>query len=539
MDQARQKTVTFNPHDPAWRGKLWVRLNTSGGTKIFIIWSRVWKVALAFAIIGWLGLAGAAWAFVKYKRGLTEASYFDIAFYPLRHRHYRETLSNHAYANAQKQLQAGNWAQAITSLRTAVGNNRANLSARRDLASIYRQIGRADAALTLLEEGLPYGKTDSDYLQTLLKLLEFEQRDERIWELCESLLPAEPDDNALHREIVPIQVKAGTRLGRYAEARALLINWNLVNNSAGQLMLVDIDVASGNLQTGIQRLERLLALQPNNEAAGIMLVRLYRADGRTDDARRIAVSRVLLRPESPGAHVDLITLYYQAGDQNAYRRERDEFLQRFKEDERALALLAASARQNNDPELTRLILEYAPVDEFGRKNPVLMLAHLQAQCSAGAYEQALQTAALLNDYPALGDPIQITVGAMRAWASFGLNQPTEGQAWLNQLLTQQGPAFTRNAALLAAQLEQLGLKAETRRIRQTLVQRNPGEVAFLSALVSADVEQQAWDEVRTNLPALLNLKPKPVELLARIWQVQDNLNLPPDLRQRLQIAAAQ
>jgi len=186
-----------------------------------------------------------------------------------------------------------------------------------------------------------------------------------------------------------------------------------------------------------------------------------------------------------------------------------------------------------------LILEQTPPDEAGRKSPVLMLAHLQTQCSAGDYEQALQTAALLNDYPALGDPIQVALEAMRAWASFGLNQSTEGQAWLNQLLTHQSPAFTPNAALLAAQLEQMGLKTEAHRLRQALVQHNPGEAAFLSALVNADLERQSWDEVRTNLPALLDLRPKPVELLARIWQVQDNLNLPPDLRQRLQIAAAQ
>lgn len=539
MERSRRKTVTFDPKDPSWRGKLWVRLNTTDGIKVFIIWSRVWKVAAVLALVGWLGLAGAAWAFVKYKRGITEASYFDIAFYPLRHRHYRETLSNHAYANAQKQLEAGAWPKAVSSLRTAVANNPANLPARRDLAGFYHNIGRADTAITLLEEGLPYGKNDADYLRVLLKLLEFERRDERILELSASLLPAEPDASALHREIVQVQIKAATRLNRYEEARALLTKWNLLRTPIGQLLLVEIDVASGHRAVGIQRLEQVLVAQPDNELANIMLVRLYREEGRNDEARRLAVRRVLLRPDSPGARVDLIALLHETGDQDAFRRERDEFLNQFATDERALLLLAATAGQINDPGLTQLILEKSPVDADGRKSARLVLAHLQNQCRAGDYQQALQTAVLLSDYPALNDSIQVALSTLRVWASFGLNQPTEGQTWLNQLLTQQSPAFTPNASLLATQLAQMGLRAETRRLRQALVERNPGEVAFLAALVSDDLEQQSWDAVRTNLPPLLNLNPTPVELLARIWQAQDNLNLPPDLRQRLQIAAAQ
>lgn len=539
VERSRRKTVTFDPKDPAWRGKLWVRLNTSDGIKVFILWSRVWKVAVVLAIVGWLGLAGAAWAFVKYKRGIKAASYLDIAFYPLRHRHYRETLSDHAYANAKKHLEAGAWPKAISSLRTAVANNPDNLAARRDLAAFYHQIGRPDTAINLLEEGLSHGKTDPEYLRTLLKLLEFERRHERIRELCESLLPADPDGSASSHEIVRAQIKAATRLGRYDEARTLLTKWNLAQTPTGQIMLAEVDLASGHRSTGIQRLEHLLAMQPSNELAGIMLVRLYREDGRIDEARRIAVSRVLLRPDSPGARVDLIALLHQAGDQAAFQRERDDFLAQFSADERALLLLAATAGQINEPELTQLILEHSPVDTDGRKSPRLMLAHLQNQCRSGDYEQALQTAAFLGDYPALGDSIQVALSAARAWASFGLNKPTEGQTWLNQFFTQQSSAFTPNAVLLATQLESMGLQAETRRLRQALVERNPGEVTFLATLVSDDLEQQSWDAVRTNLPTLLNLNPKPVELIARIWQAQDNLNLSPDLRRRLQIAAAQ
>ena len=121
---------------------------------------------------------------------------------------------------------------------------------------------------------MSHGKTDPEYLRTLLKLLEFERRHERIRELCESLLPADPDGSASSHEIVRAQIKAATRLGRYDEARTLLTKWNLVQTPNGQIMLAEVDLASGHRSTGIQRLEHLLAMQPGNELAGIMLVRL-------------------------------------------------------------------------------------------------------------------------------------------------------------------------------------------------------------------------------------------------------------------------
>ncbi|MCC6416418.1 MAG: tetratricopeptide repeat protein [Opitutaceae bacterium] len=536
MDSARIKPITFDPKDPAWRGKLWVRLSTTGGPKVFVIWSRVWKVALLLVLLGWLGLAGAAWGFVKYKRGITQASYLDIAFYPLRHRHYRATLSDHAYALAQKQLAAAKWSAGIANLRTAVANNPANLPARRDLASLYHQLGRMDTAISLLQEGFNQGKTDPEYLRLFFALLERDGRGTQAWELGQSLLPTAPDDDAFHRELATMLVAIGARLGHYEEARALLLKWKLDRAPIGQISLAEIEISTGQRAQGINRLEKLLAENPDYELAGLTLVQLYREDHRIDEARRLALRRVLLRPQSPGARVDFISLLHQTGDLAAYRRERDDFLAQFANDERALALLVATSSQINETMLPKLILGKSAVDADGRKSARLLLACMQAECRAGEYASALETGTALESHPALGVGL-VSLNAYRAWASFGLGRTTEGQTWLNQLLNQQGPAFTPNAALLAQQLANLKLKDETRRLRQALVERNPENITFLSTLVSDDLDQQRWDDVRAHLPTLLNLKPKPDELIVRLWQARDFLNLSPDLLQRLQNGA--
>lgn len=536
VDAKQKKAVTFDPKSPAWRGKLWVRLNTPDGIKLFILWPRVIKVACLMAVAGWLGLAGAAWAFVKYKRGITTASYLDIAFYPLRHRHYRATLSEHAYKMAQKQLEQGAWPQAVTSLRTALANNPANLPARRDLATTFHQIGRADMALTLLEAGLTDGKTDPEFLRLYFRLLVLDKRGAQAWTLGKSLLPAQPDASSLHRELGLMLVNLGIDLGHYTESQALLTQWKLDASAEGQHALARIENASGHRAEAIRRLELWLRLHPDDERTGLLLVQLYRAADRLDEARRLALNRVMRHPDSPGARVDLISLYHQSGEIGAYQRERDEFLQRFGHDERALLLLATTASQINDPSLARLILATAPVDADGRKNVRLLLSCMQAECSAGAFAAALELGQQLEGHPALDAGGQAGLYALRTWANYSLNQTTQAQTSLNQLFTLSGPAFTINASALAAKLSHLGLKTETRRLRQALVERNPGDASYLTALISDDLEQQSWDSIRSHLPALLNLDPKPIELLTRIWLARDLLNLPPDLLQRLQTA---
>ena len=52
----RRKTIAFDPKDPAWRNKLWVRLKTTEGAKLFIIWPRVRKLSAILLFISWHAL---------------------------------------------------------------------------------------------------------------------------------------------------------------------------------------------------------------------------------------------------------------------------------------------------------------------------------------------------------------------------------------------------------------------------------------------------------------------------------------------------
>lgn len=536
---SRKRSIAFNPRDRAWSGKLWVRLNTSDDPKIFFIWSRVGWAAAILIVAGWLGLAGAAWAFVKYQRGVSDADFIDLAFYPLRHEHYRATLGRHAYAQAQAALERGDAGQALMELRSALGKLPHHLEVRHDLAALYQQFGRPDAAIEVIETGLAQADDDLDYANFYLQLLEANQRDRAIATFGAETLPETPDGAPFHREVARQTARAMARLGEYQAARALIDHWDLHRTTPGQIDLAVMEIAEGKRLAAIDRLEQLLGAHPETEFAALLLVQAYRAEGRLDAARRIAIRRVLLKPDSPGARADLIGLLSETGEHAASARERDDYLERFQDDERALQLLLQTASQVKDPELARRTLAAAPTDPEGRQPPLLTLACMQAECEAGAYAAALQTGDRLQGHPNLSTGAQARLGMLRAWASFSLNRTTAAQTWLNQLFTFQGPAFEANAVLLAPNLAAMGLREETRRLRLALVERAPENAGYLIQLVTDDLEQQSWEHVRSRLPALLALETKPAALLRRLVLVEHYLNLSPDLIQRLRLAAGQ
>uniref|UniRef100_UPI004049A98A tetratricopeptide repeat protein n=1 Tax=Cephaloticoccus sp. TaxID=1985742 RepID=UPI004049A98A len=533
MPITRRKTIAFDPKDPAWRNKLWVRLKTTEGAKLFIIWPRVWKLSAILLFISWLSLAGAGWAFIKYKRGINEASFIDIAFLPFRYGHYRLTLSTHYQTLAQKQLEAGKWNEALVSLRLAVGNNAKNHEARRQLADIYRQLQRPDFALKLLKKGLERGADDIAYLRDLFRLLDTSNQQNQIISLGTRLLNTLPEDTPEHRETVLQMVQAQIRMKDPTAAKGLLEHWHLTDSIDGQLQMAEIEKLSGYPRLAILRLEGLMRNNPRNEMIGLRLVSLYTENGQLAEARQLAIQRTLRRPESPGALVDLINLYHASGDQAAYQETADKFVAKFSQDLRALMLLSTSAIRLKEPELARQVRDAASRDENGWAPVILQVNLMQAQCSAGDYAAALVSADIVDGYKSTSPMIQGITSALRVWASYALGKTNDGETWLNQLLTLTTPSLNQNGPMLAFQLDQLGRKPESRRVLLTLVERNPDSSAYLVALVKYDLELQSWDEVKKRLPDLLALDPTPVELLGTIWSLQDVLNLNPELRQRL------
>jgi thioredoxin-like negative regulator of GroEL len=438
MSDAKRQATAFNPKSTALRRKLWVRMETPGGPRIFFIWSRIFKLLAVLLVLGWLGSATALWAFVRYQRGVSTVSLVDIAFLPLRRAEYRATLGRHHFETAKQQLGQQRWGEAIFNLRAAVSRTPGNLEARRILASIYHQSRQPEPAMKLLEDGLVHARTDLPYLRETFGLLQQQRQPERILRQADRFLPAAPDREPHHLFIALQAAAALHALQRDEEALALIKRWTLERHAEGQNLIAAIAIASGRFQQAERIYRDQLQQNPQNEAAALHLTRLFIRQGRTEDARRAALLRSLAIPHSAGAGIDLISLTWQTGAKEQFQREAQAFLAQHKGDTRALQMLASLASDLAQPGLAATTL--ATAQAAGHAPAPFQFSLLLAQCNAGDFAAAVTTAEALPGNDELPPPV-----GRRPELSQGLGplrpQPADGG---------RGLAAARPAATAAA-----------------------------------------------------------------------------------------
>ena len=535
MNPIKKTTGEFNPRDKRFRRNLWIRLRSKEGSQIYIFWKRIFALLVVLVVASWLGLSGAAWTFVKYKRGVSEAAFTDIAFYPLRAQQYRETLSQHHLNTAKAQLESGAWSKAVFNLRLSIAKNKNQREARRILADIYNQIKRTDLSIQILERGMVEAKDDAEYLRRLLTFLRQEKENRRIIEIGTELLPSSPDKKPSNQETVYHVAQAHLNMDQGNRAKDIIAEWELNRTLRGQIFLTDVDQAQGYPRIAILKLEQLHK-KTKNDRIILKLISLYRKHDRLQDARRIALQRVFLSPNSAGARIDLIALLHETHDQETMEREFGTFLESFRKDQRALSLLTHTVISFPRSDLAIQIRETAPKDESGRPPALFQIAVMQAQCSLGEYKNALKTGKALNDYLKLSKVFLANINLMRAWANYGLDEPLKGDSWLKLSLSEDYASMISDTFLLVNRLRDLGQNEDMRRVLLKLVERSQGNPLPLMTLAQHDLEVSNWSGVLEYLPDLFTMDPEPTEILRTIsHELPEDRSLPTELRAKLDL----
>jgi tetratricopeptide (TPR) repeat protein len=513
MAEQKKDDVVFDPRAPQFRRKLWVHVQTTDGRRLIVFWSRVGALLAVLLLLTWLALGTAAWGFVRYQRGVAAVRWVDIAFYPLRKAAYRSTLGRHHLATGQVQLKEQRWNEAVLSLRAAVAYAPELTEARRILADFYVAVKQPQLALQYLESGLPFVRDDAAYLQRLVQLC-FEVREPaRVVRLAETWLPAQPDATPVHRQVALQAAEALRELRRWDECEAILKRWQIDQSADGQMILAERDLARGQLEPALQRLEAALAADSANEMLALQLTRLYRQHGRLADARRITLLRSLARPDSPGARIDLLVLEGELGRHEDFGRGVDTFLRTYVADSAALQLLARTAADKADPDLAARVL--ARAREAGHPPTVFLFGLVQAQCGAGQYTEALATTGDIDREPPLTGRGVATLMAFKCWAHYGTGNVAEGDVWLHRFVSERD--FPIGDALgLAAALERMQAVAAADRVLGVAAERpDVGELPLLN-LAALRVRHHQWPEARQLLPRLKALPEPPAELIGTI-----------------------
>lgn len=535
LDFSKEQNVVFDPRDRAHRRKLWVRVAAREGAYYYVYWRRVAGVLAALALAGWLGLAGAAWGYLKFRRSYDGVRYLDLVFYPWRRAAHQAGLGQHYIASGRAAWERQEYRTAYAFLLAGLARVPADITARRYVAIIETRIGRPERAIRTLSEGLPHARGDLDYAKLLFPLLLEAQEDERVIELARGLLPATPDAQPFPLFVALQAATAHYHRGRTGEAERLVAEWKLDRLPEGQLLLARCDWQGGAGEQAVRRLERAVAAFRKRDDLYVELVRWLRELGRHDEARRYALMRQLNNPGSPGARIDLIHTYRLSGDRAAEARELAAYLATSGKDQPALILLAWFAVDTAQPDLAAQAQALARAAKLA--TPVFDLARAQALVAARDYAGAL---AFIDGAARGAAPdaefFTSLLSGLRAVALYGAGDTSRGQVALSAFL--DSPRVRSNDLLLLARLFRgLGQAEAARRIVARACERDARNEAALAELVRLDAAAGDRSALATNLPRLLAMRRHHRPTLEATLK---SLNEPADepLRRQIEIALA-
>ena len=494
----------FDPGAAEYRRRLWVRVAAPDHFYYHVYWRRIAAVAALVGVTAWLGLAGAVWGFVKYRRGHEGARYLDLVFYPVRRTEYQAGLGRHYLAAGRAAWEKQNYREGYALLLGGLARVPQDVPGRKYLATAEAQVGRLDRALKTLIAGLDHARDDPDFMKLLFGLLLEDQQDDRLIALAKDLLPAAADTVPAHQFIALQSATAHYHRGRTAETARLITAWRLDRIVEGQVLLAQCDRQQGFHRVAVARLERAVARFPQRPEPYLELVRVNRDLGRLAEARRYAMLRQFLQPGSAGARIDLIHGYRSSGDTVAEQRELADFLRDFPADPNALVLLLWFAVDTAQPALADRV--YALAQKQKLPASTFNLGRVQAHLAAKDYERTLALAdAALREEQSAPETLASPLRAMRAVAHFGRGDPARGQIMLNAFLS-NARVRASDALLLARQLKGLGFAEPARRVVERACEVDPLNEPALAELIRLDAETGNRAALAENLPKLFELR---------------------------------
>jgi tetratricopeptide (TPR) repeat protein len=490
----------------------WERLPHSTGIRLF--WGRMaaWLVVLACFV--WLALAGAAFLFVKYRRGFTEVSFKHMVLLPWKLDDYRrakgEFLIKEGLALAEKQ----EWRPAFDLLRTGLAAVPDDLEARVLVARIYLMAGRPDMVRTLLIEGLAYHANQLDYLHEVLGYFISIQADRTVIAVTTDLrmrLAAGSDAGRLVSTALAFSYFYTDRL---AEAEEVLRESRLIGTAKGQLLLARIEWERGGRAEALVKLRGLSAQVPQDNEIYRTVLDYLREENRWSEVRRVSLLQQFAMPERSESYVDFIEACSDEGDVAARMKAEAAFLEKFSDDVPALLKLAEPAARAGRVEVVEKVA--ARCRELGREPAdaamLLLLAHLERR----EYDAVLsETAQLSVEAAKWPERQRLVMGGLKAAALYGRGEEVEAEPLVRRLCeTRLLPATLFTA--LAEQLEKAGQGAQARRVLRHAVEVDPLHQPALVMLLRSAVASQELGDTVPLIERLLTMRKPPADLLEEL-----------------------
>jgi thioredoxin-like negative regulator of GroEL len=519
-NQASAAKIDANALRPAppkgWRKLLPFQIQrTDSGLRVAVDVKRAMVTLLASLLIGWLCAAGAAYLFVKYRRGFTDVRISHMLLYPWKKEEYRVARGDFIIEEAKAALEEQNYREAFQGLRMGASLSPGNRDGRMLLAQFYVIWQRPDLAQKLLVEGLESHSRDAEYLKTLFSFLLQRQADAEVVRITEELLKDNPASIETHSEQVQMTAMARATAqffrGNYDAAEDTLRNHQLNETVDGQILALRIEWERGERGVALGRLQALTEQIPENEQIYAQYAAYLRETGRDDELRRLCVLRQLSFPDRPRARIDLLYLYDKAGDEAGLSAGVEALFQDFSTNGEVLLALADFAANTGRPALARRVYDHCKQNNLPWEGPALMT--IEAHVVAREYRQSLEACRqMIKDNQEWGKRFYSVFNGLQAIANFGLKDTEAAQLFLSNFLNQSG-VRAENLVAVSSRLIDVGAKDQARQVLAQAVKADPMNQTALAGLIRIDLDLGEADTIPVHLRTLLSMRKPPQALL--------------------------
>lgn len=483
----------------------------SQGWQVQIYWKQLAVSLLVLTLAGWIGLASAAYLFVKYRRGFSEVQFTHMLLLPARWDDYEVARGNFLIKSAQAELKEQKFREAFYSLRLGLIKAPANKEGGLLLAQFYGLWKRPDLSRQTLLDGFAYHKNDSEYLKTLFSFLLQQQDDKQVLAYYKELLGSD-DAITPRNQLVALAAASSCYFrGNYDQAESILRKYQLEASRDGRLLSARINWDRGAKDLAIDRLRELAAELPNDEEIYTQTVAYLRETGRDNEARRESFMRALANPRNARARIDQLYAYQKEGDTASVKANVEEIFHDFNGDANALLALADFAANSGDPVLARRIYEHTKARNLNWEGAALMT--VEANIVSKKYQPALELVRqLLKENPEWGKRYYSVFNGLQAIAQYGLGDAEAAQLFLNNFLSQTN-VRADNLIAVSKRLMAVGAKSQARQVLEQAAQSDPLNQAALTSLVRLDLELNNTPPLAGNVRKLLAMRKPSQEVL--------------------------
>ena len=510
-----------SPNNRLLFGLAYRQRNARGRWEIRFFWKRVATVCTFFAICGYSAFATACYFHFKYLKDYEDVSYFKMYTLLFNIDGHRKEMGEYKIAKANDLLDNPNLDQkqfiaALNYLRVGVFQSPTNSEARMLLFKMFMHAGFKERALKVLDEGLLYARSDTEYLQFYLKVQLELKNDAAVIELTENWLK-ENSDEKMAQLLATAAATAHYHRGNFDLAEDIISDYGLGITLDGLLVSARIDWERGLDDVAIAKLKSNLNKFANKNALYAELSRFYLELLDYEQARSFTIKRIINSPLEAGPKIDLLYILHEIGQINQAEENAEEILLQYKDDGESLLRLANYAAQKGQVELAEKLLERAKIINFRTDQFSLLL--INAEINRNAFTEALNTIdALLTENADLFQRHLSILDGQRAVANYGAGNIDRGNIFVQQLL-QRSDLRAGSTLEFVGQFRRLGFNKVARELLLHAHKSNPMDQNTLTQLIDLELELKNSVNIGAYFAQLLKMRRPSIALLKKADQV--------------------